>query len=313
MVRFDRLQTSQPTTGVVCAKPATTATEASVQVVFPTGYTVNAVGNWTVSTATTTGWPGGAVAWPSIAAATNVTSQTVTFPSGDLTVGTLYCFNWNSTAALSVTASVSASNTGTVTTRTSTPTNIDTASYDAVSLSSDQINVSATVPQTFSLSLTASSGGSSDALGTLSTGSVISSSPGNTVTVNTNAANGFMVWGSDLGLGLKSGSTGSAIPDSPTAGTTNSTTLSAGTPGYNLGVTGSQSGGSGTLSIANGFNGASAGQGGGLDTTPRLLASSSGTASNAVLTLKNNVAIGTLTTAATDYSDAETITGAALF
>src|SRR5690348_11664079 len=70
-VRFDRMQTSTATTGTVCAKPVTTATEAGVKVTFPTGYTVSTTtGNWTVSTATTTGWPSGASAWPSIGAPT---------------------------------------------------------------------------------------------------------------------------------------------------------------------------------------------------------------------------------------------------
>ena len=46
LVRFDRMKTSQATTGTVCAKPATTATETSVKVTFPTSYTVSStVGN----------------------------------------------------------------------------------------------------------------------------------------------------------------------------------------------------------------------------------------------------------------------------
>src|SRR6266576_2210770 len=96
-VRFDRMATSTQTTGTVCAKPATTATEADVQVVFPTGYTLGTAGNFTVST-TNLSWPSGGTAWLGINTATNVTSQTVTFPSTDLVVGTLYCFNWINTA-----------------------------------------------------------------------------------------------------------------------------------------------------------------------------------------------------------------------
>ena len=97
-VRFDRMQISTATTGTVCAKPTTTATEADVQVTFPTGYTLGTAANFTVNT-TNTAWPTGGTAWPSIATATNVTGQVVTFPSGDLTVGTLYCFNWANSAA----------------------------------------------------------------------------------------------------------------------------------------------------------------------------------------------------------------------
>src|SRR4051812_16020480 len=70
VVRFDRMKTSQATTGTVCAKPATAATEDQVKVDFPTGYTLGAAATFTVNT-TNTAWPIGGTAWPSIATATN--------------------------------------------------------------------------------------------------------------------------------------------------------------------------------------------------------------------------------------------------
>lgn len=304
-VRFDRMQISSPTTGTVCAKPTTTATEADVQVTFPTGYTLGAAGTFTVNT-TNTAWPTGGTAWPSIATATNVTGQVVTFPSGDLTVGTLYCFNWANSAAVTVKSSASASNTGTITTRTTTPTNIDSSGYTTASVTSDQITVTATVPSTFSFALS----GTTDALGTLSTGSVTTSPTPRTATLSTNAKNGWMVWSKDANTGLNS-ATASATIASTTPGS--NSTLSAGTQGYNTGITSSQVGGSGTISIAAPFVGSSAGQGGGLDTSLRTLASSNGTADTAVLTIKNNVAIGNLTSAASDYTDIITVVGAGLF
>jgi len=305
MVRFDRLQTSTQTTGTVCAKPATTATEASVQVVFPTGYTLGAAGTFTVNT-TNTNWPTGGTAWPSIGTATNVTTQTVTFPSGDLTVGTLYCFNWASATAVQITSSVSSNNTGSVTTRTSTPTNIDTAAYSTVSMAADSVNVTASVPQSFTYALN----NTSDALGALSTGSVTSSPSPRTLTINTNAASGWMVWGQDATTGLRSPSTSYTIA-STTPGS--NSTLSSSTEGYNMGVTGSQTSGSGTVTVAAPFVGGSTGKGGGLDTSLRTIASSNGTANNAVLTLTNNAAISTLTTAATDYADTITLPAAAMY
>jgi len=304
-VRFDRMQISSPTTGTVCAKPTTTATEADVQVTFPTGYTLGAAGTFTVNT-TNTAWPTGGTAWPSIATATNVTGQVVTFPSGDLTVGTLYCFNWANSAAVTVKSSASASNTGTITTRTTTPTNIDSSGYTTASVTSDQITVTATVPSTFSFALS----GTTDALGALSTGSVTTSPTPRTTTISTNAKNGWMVWAKDANTGLTS-ATASATIGSTTPGS--NSTLSAGTQGYNTGITSSQVGGSGTISIAAPFVGSSAGQGGGLDTSLRTLASSNGTADTAVLTIKNNVAIGNLTSAASDYTDTITVIGAGLF
>lgn len=304
-VRFDRMKISTATTGTVCAKPATVATEASVQVTFPTGYTVSTTtGNWTVST-TNLSWPAGASAWPGIGTATAAAGQVVTFPSTDLTVGTLYCFNWTNTAALSISGSASASNSGTITTRTSTPTTIDSSSFATASINDDQIVVTATVSQTFSFALS----GNTDSLGTLSTGSVTSSPTPRTVTVNTNAKNGWYVWAQDTNTGLNSASAAATIA-STTPGS--NSTLSAGTPGYNTGVTQTQTSGSGTITVAAPFVGG-ASTGGGLDTSLRLLASSNGTANNAVLTLTNNVAIGSTTAAASDYTDTITVVGAGLF
>ena len=304
-VRFDRMQVSTATTGTVCADPATTGTEANVQVVFPTGYTLGAAGTFTVNT-TNLAWPTGGTAWLGIGTATNVTSQTVTFPSSDLTVGTLYCFNWINSAAVSISSTPSSSNSGSVTTQTSVPATIDSATYNTASVSNDQITVSATVPSTFSFALS----GNTDALGTLSTGSVTTSPTPRTATVNTNAKNGWMVWAKDANTGLNS-TTASATIASTTPGS--NSTLSAGTAGYNTGITSAQTSGTGTITVAAPFVGTSTGQGGGLDTSLRTLASSDGTANNAVLTIKNNAAISATTAAASDYTDTITVVGAGLF
>jgi len=304
-VRFDRMQASTPTTGTICTQPSSTATEASVAVTFPTGYTLGTAANFTVNT-TNLAWPSGASAWPSIATATNVSSQTVTFPSGDLSPGTLYCFNWTNSAAVTIKSSASGSNTGTVTTQTTAPAPIDTSDYSTASLTNDQIVVTATVPSTFSFALS----GNTDALGTLSTSSVTTSPTPRTATIDTNAKNGWMVWAKDSNSGLSSASASSTLA-STTPGT--NSTLAAGTQGYNTGITTTQGGGSGTITIAAPFVGTATGQGGGLDTTLRTLTSSTGTASAAILTIKNNVAISSLTAAASDYTDTITIIGAGLF
>ena len=307
LVRFDRMKISQTTTGTVCAKPTTVATEASVQVVYPTGYTLGAAGTFTVST-TNLNWPTGGTAWPGIGTASNVTAQTVTFPSTDLTVGTLYCFNWTNTAAVQVKSSATSSNSGTVTTRDSVPATIDTGSFSTASVPDDQIAVTASVAQAFSFALS----GNSDALGGLTTGAVATSATPRTVTVNTNAPSGWTVWAKDASTGLNSPSTGYTI-SSIASGAGNNLTLSAASEGYNFGVTSSQTGGTGTITVATGYVGSAAGQGGVLDTSLRPVASSNGTANNAVLTLKNNAAISATTTAATDYADTITVVGAGLF
>lgn len=304
-VRFDRMKISTATTGTICAMPATVATEASVLVTFPTGYTVSTTtGNWTVNT-TNLAWPTGAAAWPGIGTATAAAGQDVTFPSTDMTVGTLYCFNWTNTAALSVKSSATASNTGSITTRDSGPTTIDTAGFSTASIADDQIVVTASVPQTFSFALS----GNTDPLGALSTSSVVSSPTPRTVTINTNAKNGWYAWAQDSNTGLNSASAANTIA-STTPGT--NSTLSIGADGYNTGVTQSQVGGSGTITVAAPFVGG-ASTGGGLDTSLRTIASSNGTADTAVLTLTNNVAISPTTPPATDYTDTITVIGAGLF
>lgn len=298
-VRFDRMKAATATTGTVCAKAAN-AGQTSVSVTFPTGYTVSTtVGNWTTST-TNLAWPTGASAWPTIGAtATTATGQVVTWSSGALVAGTLYCFNWTNTTAL--TTASAGTYTGTV------ATNVDSATpYATATIADDQIVVTASVAPTFTFALS----GNTDNLGTLTTGAVAVSPTPRTATVNTNAKNGWYVWAKDASTGLNS-ALASATIASTTPGT--NSTLAAGTEGYNTGITTSQSGGSGTLTVAAPFVGGSTGKGGGLDTTLRTLVSSNGTANNAVVTLTNNAAIASTTSAATDYTVTLTLVGAGLF
>jgi hypothetical protein len=305
MVRFDRLQISTATTGTVCAKTTNPGIEATSQVTFPTGYTLGLATAFTVGT-TNTNWPTSAIAWPGIATATNVTGQVVTFPSTDLSTNVLYCFNWTTAAAVTTTGSASTANTGTVATRNSVPTVLDSSSFVTDSLASDSINVSASVPQTFTYGIS----NTADALGNLTSGSVNSSPTPRVLTINTNAGGGWMVWAQDANTGLKSTATGTTIA-STTPGT--NSTISGTTEGYNTGVTSTQTGGSGTVTVAAPFVGGLSGKGGGVDTTLRTLASSTGTANNAQLTLTNNVTLSSLTPAASDYADTITLPAAATF
>lgn len=298
-VRFDRMKASTATTGTVCAKTGATG-QTSVTVTFPTGYTVSGTtGNWATNT-TNLAWPTGASAWPTIGAtASGVVGQAVTWSSGSLTAGTLYCFNWTNTAALSV---------GSVGTYTGTvATNVDSATqYATAAIADDQIVVTANVAPSFSFAINANT----DDLGTLSSAAVSSSPSPRTATVNTNAKNGWYVWANDTNTGLSSASAAHTIA-STTPGT--NSTLVAGSEGYNMGVTQTQAAGTGTVTVNSAFVGGSTGKGGGLDTTLRSVASSNGTAQNAVLTLTNNAAVSSITVPATDYTDTITVVGAGLF
>lgn len=296
-VRFDRMQASQFTSGTVCAKSPTTGGQTTVIVTFPVGFTVSSsLPNWTVSTANLA-WPTGAIAWPGIATATNVTTQAVTFPSTALTLGNLYCFNWTNTAA-ALQVAAAGNYTGTV------AAGSDSGSFSTSTIANDQISVSATVPQAFTFSLS----GNTDALGTLSSGSVANSSTPRFASIDTNAASGWQVWAKDSSAGLHS--TAASYTVSSTAGS--NATLTAGSEGFVTGVTTSQVGGAGVISVPAGFVGG-ANKGGGLDTTLRTMASSTGTAQTAHVTLTNNVSISTLTPAANDYTDVITVVGAGMF
>ena len=327
LVRFDRMATSQTTTGTVCAKTnGTTQTEAAAGVTFPTGYTVSTtLSNWSVSTATTTGWPAGASAWPSIAQPTagQVVGQTVVFGSGDLAINTLYCFNWTTAAGLTTKSSATNDNTGTITTCSANTTNcaglsthtadLDTINFATATVTNDQITVTASINPSFQMSF---SGGTTDALGTLTTGSVASSSTV-TMTVNTNAKNGWLAWVKDSNTGLNSSAAGYTISSTTTPGLGSaSAALSAGTEGYNVGIAYSQTSGTCTAGSAVNANFDKAGgsnKGGSIDGTLRTILTCGGTTNAGVITPTNFAAINGATPAATDYTDLQTYVAAGLF
>jgi hypothetical protein len=311
MVRFDRITTSTATTGTVCMEASASGqTEATVKVTFPTGYTLGVASTFTVGT-TNTGWPSGAAAWPGIGTATNVTGQVVTFPSTNLTDSTLYCFNWINSAAVTTQGSASSVNTGAIETDTSTPTLIDLGSYSAPTISSnDYISVTATVQPSFSFVLS----GVTDALGNLSSSSVTTSPTPRTVTINTNAANGWQVWAHSTltNGGLNSATTAHTIASNCSSGVGTNSTLTTAAEGYNTGVELAIGTGSGSVSAV--FARSSTPfKGGGLCSALQTLATGTTSATGAVLTLYNNAAIVGTTPPAADYIDTINLTGAGLF
>lgn len=306
-VRLDRLIASTATGGTVCAKPATTGTETTVKVTFPTGFTVNTTAsNWTV---TTTNLPFGGTAWPGIGTASSVSGQDVTFPSTDLTVGTLYCFNFSATNTLT-TSTAGNDKTGVVTVQATGPTTIDSGAYALSIVSNDQVVVSATVPATFTFSLSANT----DSLGTLST--TTASSSGITATISTNAASGWTVWVKSANAALNSASTGASIA---TAGSIDATpTDLTSVTGYVLDVnaTTQGSGGSGNFTIEPEYDGANTTSGGTLSTSFQAVAVSdnpAGPTDGDVMTIIERAKISAVQAAATDYTDTLTVVAAGLF
>jgi hypothetical protein len=318
-IRLDRMTATTATGGRVCANPATVATEASVQVTFPTtaatDYVVNATaGNWTVNT---TGLDTGQTAWPGIGTATLVSGKTVTFPSTDLTVGTLYCFNFSGTNTLTTSsAGLAESVRPNILTRTSAPANIDQTTVDLHIISNDQIAVSAVVPPSFTFTLS----GNTDSFTTDLSTTAVTSTSGRTVTITTNAPNGWVVWVRDLNNnGAGRGSLTSAIAGSyDIAGSTAvgaaAHTLTTGTEDYGLGVTiTTDAGGGGTVTVDAAYVGTGS-QIGTLDPTGfRPVATANGTANGDVINLTERATIAGQTPAAADYSDTLTVVGAGRF
>jgi len=177
-------------------------------------------------------------------------------------------------------------------------------------ITDDQVVVSATVAPSFNFVLDANTTSFTANLDA----AVVRQTTARTITVTTNATNGWIAWAKDLNTGLTSAAAAKTIA-STTPGTT--ATLVAGTEGYVVSteVTSDAAGG-GTVSIPTAYQGTAGNNvGSGLDTTFRMIASSTGTAGAAgdVVTIRGKSAISGATPAATDYTDTWTIIGAGTF
>lgn len=138
MLRLDSLKPNAALSGLICATPASSATEAKVAVTFPNDFTLSSSG-WSTNTADI---PSGTTAWPGISFNSR-SSTTATFDSNNLTTGTRYCFNF--IASGSTTGAIGAK-TGTIETQTSGSTPIDSASYGLTITNNTTVDVTATVP-----------------------------------------------------------------------------------------------------------------------------------------------------------------------
>lgn len=309
MVKIDRMAASTATGGTVCAKATTASVETTVKVTFPTGFGVNTTAaNWTV---TTTNLPNGSTAWIGINTASSAVGQDVTFPSGDMVVGTLYCFNFSGTSTLT-TSTAGNDKGGVITTQAAGPTTIDTDSYALSIISNDQIVVSAIVPATFSFVLSGNTDSFSSNLSTTTT-----STTGKTVTLTTNANSGWITWVKSANAALNSASTSKTI--ATTGSIDDAPTDLASTTGYLLDVdiTTDSGTGTGTVSQAAGYgaeyNGTNTTSGGTLSTTFQPVAASNGTTGGDVLTLTERAKITAVQEAAADYTDTLTVVAAARY
>ncbi len=260
----------------------------------------------TVSSATCASETGATALPGSITAAGSGSTVTISSVTA-LAATTAYCVDL--TSATAVTDATAGEYHPTVTAGS------DSTTVAVRTVSNDQIVVNASVPPTFNFVISGCASNTDNFTANLSASSVVSTS-GCTITVNTNAQNGWIAWAKDSNTGLNSAAASHTIA-STTPGT--NATLSSGTEGYVMGITSiTQGSGAGTTTASNAYgNGsggtAGAGQGSGLDSTIRQIISSNGTASSASFVVKESSAISALTPAANDYTDTITVIGAGNF
>jgi len=232
-----------------------------------------------------------------------------------LTSGTAYCVVVGTFAAQTAVTNTSSANSYTVTLTDGTDTG--TGAVDVIT--SDQVSISATVPASFTMAITSTS---DNFTGNLSSASVGATS-GDNITVNTNASHGWYLWASDANTGLRSptaGTSGYTIASGNSNGSIapgTNTTLTSTHEGYVLAIPAANitqgAGSGGTTSAATAFASSGSGNGAGLNTTPVIVASSTGTANSAIVKPLQYAAIAGVTPAGTDYTDTITYVGAGSF
>lgn len=323
-LRLDRVKINTATGGSVCFNPNTTETTTVGQLVitFPvsgtpgtadaTHFGVNqTAANWTWDT-TATNIPTGTTAWPGTATTSTVSNGTVTFivtSNQTETTGTTYCLHFTGTSTLTTPTSAGNNFTGTISLNnvSGTPLANETDNYASSIISNDQITVTATVPSSFSMSLSTNTA----AIGTLPTSGAPASATGITLTVSTNAANGWTAW-------AKNANANSTL----TSATTSDTSISSGAyssgsnihnltgaAGYGLAV----AAGTGSPTVATDYNTSSPSVGS-LDSTQfEKIVSATAPANGNTATLTFSAEAAATTKPATDYTDTVTITASGNF
>jgi len=288
--------------------PTGVAAGQNMQITFPTGFTIGTVDytdidvSWGPSTgaeneltlaATASGTTWGAVFAGQV--------LTIISGTGTITAASKVIIEIGLNATFGVAGDAQIQNHATAATYTISiaGTFTDTGKIAIVILTDDQVQLTATVDPSITFSLSANS----SAYETLSTGSVIDSSPDITLTVGTNAGSGYTVTvrdtGSDTNPGLYNstaayliGSTDSSYSNGPTA-------LVAGTEGMGVYVFST----TGTPTVAARYNGGTGTQVGGLeiaDTT--IISRATGMSANDTATIRHKAAISAFT-AAGSYTD----------
>lgn len=321
-IRLDRMKTGTATTFRVVFRAASSQT---AQLAVDFNGTDTGTAQWTnatpgglvtsgaVTTSTAQCVTDGFTALPGVSSATGAGSTITTSGVTATTATSTYCVDFTTAAAVT-TPTVAGEYHPTIT------HGADTLTVGIRVITNDQIVVTATVPPTFNFVL---SGNTDSFTANLSTGSVVSTT-GQTVTITTNAASGWIAW--VKGTNGSSGAATKGALRSTSAGnftipTTNanalgsaSHTLTTNTQDYGLGVTiTTDAAGGGTVALDAAYDGTST-KAGVLDPNNyRPIASANGTASGDIIRLTERATIDGAVPAATDYTDTLTVIGAGNF
>jgi len=289
-------------------KTATAGTPGTITVALSgTGASVATTnGNLSPTTTgctTTFGFLAGVTALPGTLNATGSGATISLTGASSLSASTSYCVAFSGASAVTNPSSAG------VYSYTVTDTQDTGTEYYSVLTAgtNNTISVTATVPQSFTLSLS----GNTDAIGTL-TASNPTTSTGITATVSTNATNGLGLWAYDTNTGLHSANASHTLA-STSPGSGSLQTLSNGAEGYvtNVAYLSDSAGTAPTTTTP--FTSGTAYTGDGLNTTPAEIASGTAPVSAAQLKIKESAEMSNITPEATDYSDSVTIVGAGSF
>jgi len=311
-VFLNKIETGQTTGGTVCVQPATASASVDVKITWPATFTLNTTAStWTAHTTagtiplsingtSVTAWTGIDGVNPTVSGQ----NTTWTYSSTTLSTSNIYCFSFGGTPITLPAATSGTVSQGTIITEATGPSTIDSGSFGMaiVSGTTDQVSVTSTVAPTFSFAL----GSNSIALGTLAT-SGTPTTGNTTLTVSTNAKNGWNAWVKSANGGLTSATTSQTISSQ---GTYPTTTNISGTEGYQLNAVS----GSGSPTIAPGYlNAATTTTGGKLDTFYENLATMTAPVSGAVVTLNLLAEASATRLPAADYNDTLTVVASGSF
>jgi hypothetical protein len=318
-VRETRMQASTASAlRVVFSTVNTVSTGGKLVLTFSSGSDTNDTGNgYTINTSQTTSvstcpTESGATALPGTLSATGSNtsgSKSITITGlTALAATTAYCVDLTGSAITNPASTGNA--TINVADQTSGSAVVDSTYVGLDALSSDQITVSAMVPPSFTLALS----GTTDSLGTVTTGTVAVSS-GRTATMTTNAVHGWIAWVEDLNAGLTSATASYTInTNGPGVGSA-AATIANNSDNYVLDAQ-LTTNASGSAAIAAPYNGGATSlhKGGSFSSTVyQKVGSATGTTSGDVLTLNELAAVGPQTPAANDYTDTITYIAAGNF